>query len=270
MKAIIIFLLSFEAIFSLVGFGYWVNPEDMSKVDLKDLSSKGTTDLFLKSTAFERLDEKKISAWIKEAKEDYNIRVHIWMKCFYRDDKWVNPAKDDTEFIIKEAEKYAKMSNVAGVSLDYIRYHSNNPAYKNEGGTDAISEFVKTIEKRVHAANSKCILSASIVAATTSSIKYYGQDYSVFSKYLNIVLPMVYRETTHDSDWIQTTSEWYVTNSRGADVWVGLQSYVSEDDHTPLSSSVLTKDIKAALKSKCDGVILFRYGISYYPRFTDL
>ena len=87
---------------------------------------------------------------------------------------------------------------------------------------------------------------------------------------MDLVLPMIYRGNyKEDTDWILSTSEWYVKNSKGASVWIGLLSYKSDDDLTELSSSELNKDIKAALKPKSDGVILYRWGLSYNVDFNS-
>ena len=269
---IFIYLLSFKAIFNLtdiVGFGYWVLGDDMYDVDLKDLNKKGATDIFLKYNAFDKYGEKKVLSWIENA-NNYNIRIHIWMKVFNKDGEWLDPAKIDYDYIIKEAKAYASKPGVSGVNLDYIRYHSGHYAYKTEGGAEAISNFVIKVEKEIHSVNSDCIISAAIIPETTESLKYYGQDYSIFSKYLNVVLPMVYKGNyKKDTDWIESTSQWYVKNSKGASVWIGLLSYKNDDDLTELSSSELNDDIKAALKPKSDGVILYRWGLSYNVKFNN-
>ena len=270
--SIVILIVLIQTIFNssgIVGFGYWVLGDHMKDVDLKDLSKKGTTDIFIKSNAFDEHGEKEVLSWVEKA-NDYNIRIHIWMKVFNRDGKWLDPAEIDYDYIIEEAKAYASKPGISGVNLDYIRYHSGHYAYETDGGAEAISNFVKQAAKEIHSINSDCIVSAAIIPETTNSLKYYGQDYSVFSKYLDLVLPMIYRGNyKEDTDWILSTSEWYVKNSKGASVWIGLLSYKSDDDLTELSSSELNKDIKAALKPKSDGVILYRWGLSYNVDFNS-
>ena len=41
--------------------------------------------------------------------------------------------------------------------------------------------------------NPNLIISAALMPETISSEKYYGQDYSVMSRYLDVVVPMIYK-----------------------------------------------------------------------------
>jgi hypothetical protein len=82
---------------------------------------------------------------------------------------------------------------------------------------------------------------------------------------------MVYKGNyKKDSSWITTTSKWYVDNSKGADVWIGIQTYKSDADTTLLPTSELTTDINAAFSGGASGVVLFRYGISNSVNFNSL
>ena len=105
----------------------------------------------------------------------------------------------------------------------------------------------------------------------TESKKNYGQDYAAISKYMDVVIPMIYKGNyKKDRAWIETTTEWYVNNSKGASVWAGLQSYKNDDDTRKLSLAELKSDVKAALNKKANGVILFRYGLSNNINFKAL
>ena len=256
------------------GYGYWLFGGDMNNVNLDTLASKGTTDIFLNYYAFEKHGESKVLKWIGNANTK-GIKVHIWMQTFYQGGKWVNPVKNGLPYTsyftqkINEAVKYASMKGVSGIHFDYIRYPGT--AYKTNGGTAAINTFVKQAVTAIHAANPNCLVSAALMPETTSSIKYYGQDYSVISQYMDIVLPMVYKGNYGKStSWITSITKWYVDNSKGAKVWAGIQSYKSDDDLTKLSSSALTNDAQAALDSTANGVIVFRWGMSNLINFNDL
>lgn len=61
-----------------------------------------------------------------------------------------------------------------------------------------------------------------------------------------------------------------MTNSKGAKVWAGLQSYKSDADATKLSYTALKTDANAALDGNGDGVILFRWGLSQILDFLSL
>ena len=251
-------------------YGFWVFGSDMKNVNLKTLASKGTTDIFLNYYAISAHGKSAVESWISSA-NTLGIRVHIWMQAFY-DGSWVNPATAGSSFInkkINEAVSYAKLNGVAGVHLDYIRYPGN--AYKTSGGTDAVSNFVKKVVSAVHDVDSSLIVSAAIMPETTDNKYYYGQDYAVFSKYLDVVMPMIYKGNYNSgTSWIESTTQWFVKNSKGAKVWAGLQSYVSDDDTTKLSVSALTTDCSSALAGGASGVMLFRWGLTNFIDFQTL
>ena len=61
----------------------------------------------------------------------------------------------------------------------------------------------------------------------------YGQDIAVISKYLDIIVPMVYKGNYNSgTSGISSITQWFVETSNGAAVWVGLQTYVSDNDIT--------------------------------------
>ena len=75
----------------------------------------------------------------------------------------------------------------------------------------------------------------------------YGQDIPVISKYLDIIVPMAYKGNYNSgTSWISSITQWFVENSNGATIWVGLQTYVSDNDITKLSASELSNDAQAA------------------------
>ena len=257
------------------GYGYWLYGADMKKVDLSDLASKGTSDIFLNYYAFTVHDQSTVESWISSANK-LGIRVHIWMQTFYSTSAgWINPVKDgsaNTDYfkqVITEAKKYASVKGVSGIHLDYLRYPGT--AYKTTGGTDAISEFVKQITDAIHSVDSTLIVSCALMPETTKNAYYYGQDYSVISKYMDVVVPMVYKGNYgKTSTWITTTAKWFVENSENAQVWVGLQGYESDDNVTKLSSSAIRTDAQAALSSTASGVVIFRLGVANLVDFTSL
>ena len=255
------------------GYGYWVFGADMKNVDLNSLASKGTTDLFLNYYAIETHGKTAVESWIAKA-SNLGIRVHIWMQSFY-DGEWINPVKDgqvNQKYFnekIAEAESYAAVKGVAGIHLDYLRYPGN--AYKTTGGTEAINTFVKQIVSAIRAVNPNLIISAALMPECDDLKYYYGQDYDVISKYMDAVLPMVYKGNYEaGSAWIISTSKWFVEHSKGAKVWTGLQGYESDSHVVPLPSAEIKHDAEAALKGKADGVIIFRWGVTNFVDFKSL
>ena len=91
---------------------------------------------------------------------------------------------------------------------------------------------------------------------------YYGQDIPTMSRYLDCILPMVYRYNYHkEPRWIHLVTEKFGSQSLGAQIWTGIQSY-SNGGQTILSQSTLVNDARAAIVGGADGVVLFRIGIS--------
>ena len=255
------------------GYGYWVFGSDMKSVNLNTLASKGTTDLFLNFYALEAHGQTAVENWIASANK-FGMRVHIWMQAFYEGD-WVNPVKNGANnqaFFnkkITEAKKYANLKGVAGVHIDYLRYPGN--AYKTSGGTAAINEFVKQITTAIHGVNSNLIVSCAVMPETTDNKYYYGQDMAVISQYMDVVIPMIYKGNYNSgTSWIKSTTEWFVKNSKGAQIWGGLQGYYSDDNPTKLPASEIKTDSQATLNGGASGVIIFRWGLTNLVDFTSL
>ncbi len=255
------------------GYGYWVFGGDMKDVNLNTLSSQGVTDLFLNYYAIEKHGKSAVESWIASSNK-LGMRVHIWMQAFY-DGNWINPVKNgqpDTTYFntkISEAIGYEKLKGVSGVHFDYLRYPGT--AYKTTGGTAAINKFVTLASSRLHNTVSNLIVSAALMPEPDDNVHAYGQDYATISKQMDVVVPMIYKGNYGQStSWITSTTKWFVSNSKGAAVWAGLQAYKSDDDTTPWSSSVITADSKAAVNANAKGVILFRYGLSNAVNFKEM
>ena len=191
----------------------------MNKVNLNTLASKGTTDIFLNYYAISAHGKSAVQSWISKA-SGLGMKVHIWMQTFY-DGSWKNPVsngKADTALfnkIINEALSYAKISGVAGIHFDYMRYPGT--AYKTSGGTAAITQFAKQAAETLHNYNPQLIVSCALMPETTSNAYYYGQDMEQISKYMDVVVPMIYKGNYGQStNWIKTTTKWFVDHSNGA------------------------------------------------------
>jgi transglutaminase-like putative cysteine protease len=259
--------------------GYWLYSSDMNSVNLKDLSSKGVTDIFLNFKAYDDYGKSGLETWISSA-NSAGIKVHMWVQTFFSQSSgWVNPVKNgkaNTAYFnqkINEVKTYAAIKGLSGIHFDYLRYSGSgdNAAYKNEGGTEAINTFVNQAVSAIKSVNSNLIVSCALMPETTSSQHYYGQDYSTLSSAMDVVIPMVYKGNYGaSSTWITTVTQWYVENSKGADVWAGIQTYQSDEVPTKLSSNDLINDINAAYNGKASGVVLFRYGISNSVNFNSL
>lgn len=256
------------------GYGYWVRYRDMYNLDLASLSSQGTHHLFLHSYVFDAYGENNVISWLKQA-NDYGIKVHIWMQAFY-DGGWINPVNGDGSYkyslfneIIDEAKHYAGLKGVGGIHFDYLRYPGTAHLYST--GTAAINYFVSQASGAIRAVNPNCVLSAAVMPEPSSMKYYYGQDIPTISKYLDAILPMVYKGNYEaGTSWIRSTTKWFVDNSNGAQIWTGLQAYASDDDVTKLSVSELTGDAQTSLNAGAKGVVMFRWGVTNFINFNSL
>lgn len=254
--------------------GFWLFASDMKKVSLNQLAKYGTKHIFLNFISLEWYGQKYVESFIAKAKAK-GMKVHIWMQIFY-EGSWISPVYSDGSFKysffnkkVAEAVKYAKLKGVAGVHMDYIRFPGD--AYKHTNGVKAINYFTKQVSKAVHDVNSKLIVSAAVMPETNDNKYYYGQDIPTMAKYLDVIIPMVYKGNYNAGvNWIKSTTSWFVKHSKGAEVWTGLQSYGSDSNVVKLSASELRKDsYYAALGGAC-GVILFRWGLVNFFNFNNI
>lgn len=249
------------------GDGYWLWSSHMKKVNLKSLSKKGTKHIFLHVHAISQYGKSAVVSFIKKAHK-YKMKVHLWMQVCYNNGKWVRPVNKDSSikysFLkskIKEAKKYAKIKGVDGIHFDYVRYGGTAHLYKNP--EKAINYFVKKASIEIHKIKPNCIVSAALMPEPSMMNYYYGQDVSTMSRYVDALLPMVYKGNYHQtSSWITQVTKSFVSQSNGAQLWTGLQSYHSDSNPKKLTQSTLLKDAKAAKKGGASGIVLFRIGIS--------
>ena len=259
--------LNVKTLSKCVNNGYWLFGYNMKNVDLDKLAKTSTKHIFLNFAALEKHGKSAVETFIADAKKK-GISVHIWMQVFYTGGKWISATNGDGSYKysffnskIKEAKEYANLKGVAGVHLDYLRFPGT--AYKHANGVEAINYFTKSLCNAIHKINSKLIVSAAVMPETDSNKYYYGQDIPTLSKYLDVVIPMIYKGNyASGTSWIESTTAKFVKMSNGAQIWTGIQSYRSDDDVTSLSSSELLKDYKAAANGGATGVISFRWEIS--------
>lgn len=255
--------------------GYWLFGADMKNVNLDTLAKGGTKHIFLNFYALEAHGKTAVEKFISNAKAK-GIKVHIWMQAFYSKGSWISPLNSDGSYKtsyfkskINEAKEYANLKGVAGIHLDYLRFPGT--AYKHSGGTEAINYFTKQFCSAIHKINSKLIVSAAVMPEVNSNKYYYGQDIPTISKYLDVIIPMVYKGNYNSgTSWIKSTTEKFIKQSNGAKIWTGLQTYRSDDDVTKLPASELLKDCQSASNGGATGVILFRWGISHLINFANI
>ena len=249
------------------GNGYWLWPRHMYSIDLNSLAKKGTKHIFLHSEALYSYGKSAVVSFISKAHR-HGIKVHLWMQICCVGENWVSPVRDDGSFKngfidgkVKLAKQYAKIKGVDGIHLDYIRF--GGTAHKHKNAVNCINYIVKKVSTQIHKIKPNCIVSAAIMPEPSMMTYYYGQDIPTMSRYLDALLPMVYKGNYHQKrSWITSVTKTYVKQSSGAQVWTGLQSYHSDSNPSKLSQKTLVKDSRAAMKGGAKGVVLFRIGIS--------
>ena len=257
------------------GYSYWVRYNHMYSLDLASLAAQGTKHILLHSYVFDAYGESSVISWIRTA-NSYGINVHIWMQVFYGENGWVRPVNDDGSYKysyfnskINEAKYYAGFNEIAGVHFDYLRFGGTAHYYSTSA--DAINYFVKQVSTAVKNTNPNCLLSAAVMPEPDMMLYYYGQDIPTITKYLDFIVPMVYKGNYgKDTAWIQETTKWFVDNSNGAQIWTGLQTYRSDDDITVLSYNELFNDAQASLNGGARGITMFRWGLTKYINFNSL
>ncbi|WP_407374406.1 putative glycoside hydrolase [Methanobrevibacter sp.] len=256
-------------------YGFWLFGGDMKNVNLKTMAKNGINHIFLNFYAVDLYGKSGVSSFAKEA-SSLGIKVHIWMQVFYRNGGWVSPVNNDGSYkyslfntIIKEAKDYAKIDGISGIHLDYLRFPGT--AHKHTNGMKAVNYFTKKICNELHAMNSKLIVSAAVMPEPSSMKYYYGQDIATISQYLDVIVPMVYKGNYNQgTSWIKSVTSTFVGQSKGADIWTGLQSYYSDSYVKKLPASSLRHDAVYGISGGATGIILFRYSLFNIFDFATL
>ena len=254
--------------------GMWLFASDMQSVNFNTLQKYGTKHVFLNFYCFTKFSKSYVESWIKKANA-HGIKVHIWMQAFYGDNGWSYPVvhgKYNYNLInskVREAVKYAKVKGVAGVHFDYVRYPGT--AYKHSGAVNGVNLFVKKATAQIHKVNKKLIVSAAVMPEPSAMKKYYGQDIATMGRYLDAIVPMVYKGNYHaGSKWIKSVTQTFVKQSKKAQIWTGLQAYGSDSNIVKLSAKELKSDASAASQGGARGIILFRYGLCNFVDFSEV
>ncbi|WP_414468478.1 putative glycoside hydrolase [Methanobacterium sp. ACI-7] len=165
--------------------------------------------------------------------------------------------------------------NVTGIHLDYVRYSGvekyGNAAWQQPGGSEAatttITRFVQKIRERIDAINNQNItgksyiqLSAAVMPEGTTNARTYGQDYGQIGKYVDYLVPMIYKGNYgKDTAWIGETTSKIKALSGNKTIIAGLQTYYSDNNAHGIPKAELQTDIDTAIGSGASGFVLFRY-----------
>lgn len=257
-----------------VNGGFWLFGSDMKSVNLKNMAKNGVNQIFLNYYAVTLHGKDGVAKFATEA-DKYGINVHIWMLTFY-DGDWISPVTSSGKYryslfnsIIRNAKSYASIAGVDGIHFDYIRFPGD--AYQHKNGAAAINYFTKLAATELHKAYPGIIVSAAVMAEPGAMSYYYGQDIPTMSKYLDVIVPMIYKGNYNSgTSWLKSTTAAFVEMSNGAEIWAGLQGYYSDANVARLPTSTISNDAKQALYSGARGAIVFRYTLFNMFNFAGL
>ena len=257
------------------GNGYWVWSSHMKSVNLKSIAKRGCKQIFLHVHSISVYGKSSVVSFINKAHK-YGMKVHLWMQVFFEGNVWTRPVNKDGSYQysfmnkkISQAKSYAKIKGVDGVHMDYVRFGGTAHLYSTS--VDAVNYFVKKATLAIHKVKPNCIVSVAVMPEPSMMHYYYGQDIPTISKYVDVILPMVYKGNYgKNTQWIKSVTKTFVGESNGAQIWTGLQAYKSDSNPKKLTQSELKKDAKAAKAGGATGVILFRWGITCNFKFNKV
>ena len=265
-------------------FGYWSRSGVMNSINLTDLADHGVTDILLNYFAYRTYEKSDVEAFIARANEQ-GIKIHIWTQIFWESGIWTNPVKDgvpNQEFFdekIAELVYIANTTGLYGINFDYMRYPGppdfggkpGDMAIDNPGGKEAISLFRSQAIAAIREVNPNLVLSSCVAPNYEHFEEWFGYNYDEMTSSLDLVIPMLYTGTFYkDAAWVNEYANWFVNNSKGAEIWAGFLGYVNDDVIYPVLTAELNLEFNAAFAANAKGAIVFRYGITDNINFTNL
>ena len=247
----------------------------MKNLDLENLSKNGVTDILLNFYAYTLYNVTGVEEFIADANE-FGIHTHIWTQIFWYGGQWTKPIDNGVinqayfDEKIEELEFYARTKGLSGIHYDYLRFSGSpefsgsdeyDSAVDNPGGMEAISQFVKQANAAIHNINPNLTISSAVCPMIEHLEDWFGCNYSALTSSVDVVLPMLYIGSFYkNTSWVSEGTKWFCENSKGADVWVGLQGYINDNNEDLVPTAEMKNDIKAALDENAGGTVIFRYG----------
>ena len=246
---------------------------------MKEVKALGYDHILLNYSAFDN-NPKTAKQFIEDA-EECGLAVHAWIQCFHTSAGWISPVDDEThtykqdvfDDIIAHAKSYIEDFGVKGLHLDYIRF--GGKAYTHNYGDvtaeGAVTEFCRQIRAFADTYDEGIVLSAALMAEDEQSdIYYYGQNMYEMGKYMDILMPMIYRYQengiSYGDSWCQKMASMFAGNNGIAECWAGMQTYEYPGGKIAgLSASRIQSDIDVFKDTKAKGIVLFRYGYGDFP-----
>ena len=248
--------------------GNWIDPQGKYSYTVKVPDKKIKYKVWYKS-------------WYKyHGKWEYTWKYYYAYKYTYKNQTKYGYNTSKLNSLISSISSIVKNYNIDGINLDYIRYPGN--AYKRSGSTAAITSFVQKVYNTVKSIKPKVAVSADLMPEGKMNAYYYGQNYTQLAKYLDFMVPMLYKGNygynsstgtgsngKSGSDWIGSTVKYIVSQANGTPVIAGLQTYRSDKNVKAIPASELQSDINAAGNNGASGYALFRYGLIDSKLYTS-
>ncbi|HMK54438.1 MAG TPA: hypothetical protein VK444_06620 [Methanobacteriaceae archaeon] len=245
---------------------YWVRYESyyLDNLDVASLKAQGITDLFVLTS---RSNPGTLQGFITKFAGS-GIRIHAWVTCFTDGNGHFIRAQDaDWGLLISQFQYIVDNYDIQGLHLDYIRYSGvgDNKACLNDG-TKNINLFLEHVRNMINnSTKPNTLLSAAVMPECSVNAEFYGQDYEQMARYLDFLVPMIYKGNYNkDSTWIVSTVQYIVAHSGGKPVVAGLQNYRSDGNLEFLPAWEQQNDINSAVWYGAAGYAWFRYGPGRY------
>lgn len=259
---------------------------------LKKMKQLGYDHVLLNYNAFDDPTAAGLTRRFIAAAKEQGVKVHAWMQVFKEKNSWVNPIEnlgggqgrykqEEFDRILAKVARYIDDFDVDGIHLDYIRFSgvganmaSANNYSNGVTATGAINEFCRQLRAAIDSRLEGVIVSAAMMTGS-STVHYYGQDPYEMGKYIDILMPMVYKyyaNATYDDGWMMGTCATF-TQATSAQVWAGIQTYKHKpgsEDVIGSPADVIRADAEVIRNTKSSGVVLFRYALGDFPDLNDL
>lgn len=256
----------------------WAWSAHMEKIDLKQLKDKGIGNIILHDKCFTKHGEEATVSFIKAARKK-GITVHVWVQVFYSGGKWMSAVDDEHncyrqdrfDEVIALCSHYMDLG-VEAIHFDYIRFggtaHKHNPS-PEVTGTGAITEFCRQANAVLKAKNPNVILSAALMPEPDSEY-YYGQDPSQMGRYMDILMPMIYRHSPTyakgGKGWAPMVARHFAQKGKPAQVWAGTTTYTGDDGNVrPMDAAGIMADCETFKGTGVTGIAFFRFDLGEIP-----
>lgn len=212
--------------------------------------------------------------WVQKA-NSYGINIHIWVSVFKGEVVYPPILSDGTpnyklmNQVFAESKYFAALPGIAGISLDFVRFSGDANKYPN--AASVITNFVKDYSHTAKSINPNLIISFANLGRAGNSIYLYGQDVTGISKYVDVIIQLVYKSSIPGAS--HSLMSYYIKYSierSSVPVWASLLGYRADALKVPIPAAELYSDAKMAVNAGAYGVSVFCYGFSNMINFKTL